>query len=127
LSTLYFVFVVFAGNGDDAPGAGAGAGAGGGATGRIATLATSVRGGLYGVNSPQCYHRHALIFFFLKQDRRKYLLSLPPPSVAAVAVRTRHTVAICTFPLCVLHKYNGSVFPKHTPLNIGIGRRPSAS
>ena len=60
MSTLYFVFVVFAGNGDDAPGAGAGAG--GGATGRIATLATSVRGGLYGVNSPQCYHQHALFF-----------------------------------------------------------------
>ena len=52
---------MFAGNGDDAPGAGAGAG--GGATGRIATLATSVRGGLYGVNSPQCYHQHALLFF----------------------------------------------------------------
>ena len=114
---------MFAGNGDDAPGAGAGAG--GGATGRIATLATSVRGGLYGVNSPQCYHQHAL--FVLIQDRQKYLLSLPPPCVAAAAVRTRHTVAICTFPLYVLYRYNGSVFPKHTPLNIGIGRRPSAS
>ena len=69
MSTLYFVFVVFAGNGDDAPGAGAGAGAGGGATGRIATLATSVRGGLYGVN------RHSVItsmpLFFLETGPAK--------------------------------------------------------
>jgi hypothetical protein len=81
-----FLFAL-AGNGDDAPGAGAGAEAGGrgGATGRIGTVATSVRCGFYGVNSPHCYHQHAVLPCLL-QDRQTYLLSLPPPCVAAAAV-----------------------------------------
>ena len=61
---LFFVLFLHVGDGDDAPaaGTGAGAGGGGGATGRIGTVATSVRGGLYGVNSPHCYHPHSILF-----------------------------------------------------------------
>ena len=69
-----FVSFLHVGDGDDAPagGAGAGAGGGGGATGRIGIVATSVRGGLYGVNSPHCYHPHSILFSCLRTGRSTF-------------------------------------------------------